>query len=87
MQTKELDLLKEHNATMILKLEKSAGELKEKNLRIGTANLFDQGWNHYHIWKGQIWRWGAGSYHGPSRYECFHEQSQWSDSHSFTEIR
>ena len=30
MQTKELDLLKEHNATMILKLEKSAGELKEK---------------------------------------------------------
>ena len=30
-QAKELDLLKEHNAVMILKLESSAEELKEKN--------------------------------------------------------
>ena len=30
-QAKELDLLKEQNAATILKLESSAGELKEKN--------------------------------------------------------
>ena len=30
-QAKELDLLKEHNAVMILKLESGAEELKEKN--------------------------------------------------------
>ena len=44
-QAKELDLLKEHNAVMILKLESSAEELKEKNKELEqlTCLLEDAG--------------------------------------------
>ena len=52
MQTKEIDSLKDHNAAMILKLESSADELKEKNkeleqltclLEDETINTFENG--------------------------------------------
>ena len=48
-QAKELDLLKEHNAVMILKLESSAGELKEKNKELEQLTCLLEDENHYHI--------------------------------------
>lgn len=40
MQAEEVDSLKDHNAAMILKLESSADELKEKNKELEQLTCF-----------------------------------------------